>query len=96
MYIIDNPSQFVYRPKTDATHGPYKLLLSFTQGQIGDHPTDLMRAATRCCLCSRTRLFGIARGRRLNGMPAEKFNKLVTIGKKITTAEQKEAFTEVI
>ena len=102
MYIIDNPSQFVYRPKTDATHGPYKLLLSFTQGQIGDHPTDLMRGAAHEVL-SVLKDEAVRDSDRqkaveslLNAMPAEKFNKLVNIGKKITdfSAEQKEAFAE--
>jgi pre-mRNA-splicing helicase BRR2 len=88
--VFDDHAAGTYRPKTEETRGAYELMLSFIQGQLGDHPQDILRgAAHECLVVLKDDKYREPEKKKeveklLNTMPAEKFSKLVNLGKKIT------------
>jgi len=88
--VFDDVEAGTYRPKTEETRGPYELMLSFIQGQLGDHPQEILRGAAHEVLAVlkddkiREPEKKKETEKLINSMPAEKFTKLVNLGKKIT------------
>jgi len=100
--VFDDVEAGTYRPKTEETRGAYELMLSFIQGQLGDHPQEILRGAAHEVLAVlKDDTFREPEKKKeveklVNSMPAEKFTKLVNLGKKITdfSLETAAQFTE--
>jgi pre-mRNA-splicing helicase BRR2 len=100
--VFDDHAAGTYRPKTEETRGAYELMLSFIQGQLGDQPQDILRgAAHETLVVLKDDKYREPDKKKeveklLNSMPAEKFSKLVNLGKKITdfSLETAAQFTE--
>ena len=85
-----------YRPKTRESRIAYEEILSFIQSHIGDQPQDILRGAAEEVITIlkddsyRDPERHIEVEKILSKMSAEKFNKLVNLGKQITDFNTKD------
>jgi len=100
--VFDDDEAGTYRPKTEETRGAYELLLSFVQGQLGDHPQEILRGAVHEVLAVLKDDKVLPADKKsgcealINSMPQEKFSKLTNLSKKITdfSLENQALYTE--